>query len=99
MAEESLDRRGDLGIGNDVPKELREPRRSFMKGLTLRLCMYAAASLIELLVAGTSIVEPNACGSAGMLIETLRSLSAAAPDKSVSRMFDMIVDVKKLGDG
>jgi hypothetical protein len=43
-------------MGREVPKELREPRRSFMEGDRLRLCMREAASLMELRVAGISTV-------------------------------------------
>jgi hypothetical protein len=66
IVEDSLEALGDLGIGRDVPKLFRDPRRPFIEGETLRLCIRADASLIELLEAGTSMAPPP-WGSAGML--------------------------------
>jgi hypothetical protein len=51
-------------MGRDVPKELREPRRSFIEGAKLRLCMKEAASLMALRVAGISMVLPESEGMA-----------------------------------
>jgi hypothetical protein len=52
-------------MGRAVPKEFRDPLLSFMDGERLRLCMYASASEMEDLMAGTSM-ELRAWPSVGM---------------------------------
>lgn len=51
-------------MGKEAPKELREPRLSFMDGETLKLCMYLAASETEDREAGISMELPWSPGMA-----------------------------------
>jgi hypothetical protein len=87
----------DLGIGREAPKELREPRLSFMDGESERFIMYGDASAVLFLVAGTSTgPESPLLPLVLTLVKSLDLTECIGTPKSLSSKAGMVIGVERV---